>query len=554
MKSLIKSLGMLLLMTQFAKSQCNANFIFGMGNGGLVNFTNTSTGTGTNTIYNWNFGEPNSNYNISGLQNPSHQYGSNGIYSVTLTINTNTFGGCTSTIVQTLNVTNSPCNQPINASYVFTLSGGSSTFVSTCTGTTGGATYTWNFGDGNGAATPNTTHVYANGGYYNVKLTVTDGGCLDSMEVPVNICLLQASFAASQGNNGTWTFTSTSTGTIPGMGCNWNFGDGNSGTGTMVTHQYNMNGNYNVMMSLTNVQNYTNCPTWTNSVIAVTSSSCSLNAGLLYTVNPGGVVNFQSSATGTVPGSTYTLDLGDGTVVNATGATHTYSNGGTHTVRFRVFNTPGCEDSVSIGVNVNTIPCIANSNFSLAYSGTPLLWYATPSYPWNFTCAFWSWGDGTTYTSCATFTSHTYSVAGVYNICLTAMTSCGTSSTCSSYNIYRLSSAVELPSMVTLSVVPYSQFITLTRQLENEKEMIGIFPNPVSNILNVHIGKLRESQKSITIELEDLMGRTVLEFRTEINNGNADTTLKTDGLSEGTYLLRIVTSGSAYTRKVLIRK
>lgn len=62
-------------------------------NGTLVNFNNTSTG---GTLYSWDFGDQNQ----STGQNPSHLYGSNGTYTVTLIVTNSS--GCTDTTTSTV--------------------------------------------------------------------------------------------------------------------------------------------------------------------------------------------------------------------------------------------------------------------------------------------------------------------------------------------------------------------------------------------------------------------------------------------------------------------
>jgi|GEM_PF-1687877 len=268
---------MIQLVSSFVlKSQCSANFVFSQGLNGLETFTSTSTGTNLSTMYFWDFGEPISGFNTSSLMNPSHIYGSNGIYSVTLAIANGT-AGCTSTVVQNVTITSSPCNLPINANWTSTVSGASASFVSISTGTTGSATYSWSFGDGTGSNSPNSTHNYTMSNFYNVKLKVVDGGCVDSLSLNnLNLCFLQPSFISYQGINGIQNFTSTSTGTL-GLGVpSWNYGDGAIGSGPLSSHQYTSNGNFNVFLSYPTV-----CPNYT-AFSVVTVTNCYGIGGFLY--------------------------------------------------------------------------------------------------------------------------------------------------------------------------------------------------------------------------------------------------------------------------------
>ena len=553
-----KSLLILFLQLVFSvgitKAQCTANFSFVQGINGNVVFTDVSTGTLVGTVFSWNFGEPLSGYNYGNGQSPNHIYGSNGMYSVTLTIVSGGTAGCVSSISQNVTVTTSPCNLPIDASWTYTIGVGSVTFNSTSTGTTGGASYTWDFGDGGTANTANAIHVYTNNTNYNPKLKIIDGGCIDSLASPIMICLIVPSFTTVSGPNGSYGFTSTSTGTPGGTTYNWLFGDGNNGPGPITSHTYNSNGNYNITLWMNNI-NFTTCPTNTaQAIISVGNATCNLYAGFSYTVNPGGVVNFESTSTGTFPGSTYLWNYGDGAVGTGSSSAHTYLNGGDHDVWLKVNNSITCFDSILIVVNVSSIPCIANSNFSLTFSGTPLLWYATPSYPWNLTCANWNWGDGSTNTLCAVYASHTYSAAGIYTICLNATAGCGTSTTCSANSIFKSANANETSAMITLSVVPIQQFITALKKNAEENAHVTIYPNPNNGKINIIVDNIKSGTKDAIVEVYDVLGKIVYNANFETVNGSVNTILDIENSENGLYTVKIKTSEKTYLLKTTISK
>src|ERR1700752_2823905 len=56
-------------------------------------------------------------------------------------------------------------------------------------------------------------------------------------------------------------------------------------------------------------------------------------------------------------------------------------------------------------------------NYTLTANATPHIWDIYPAYSSNVSNARWNWGDGTD--TLALYPSHTYSVAGWYNICVT---------------------------------------------------------------------------------------------------------------------------------------
>ncbi|MDP1725808.1 MAG: PKD domain-containing protein [Bacteroidota bacterium] len=115
------------------------------------------------TSYLWNFGDG----STSTLLNPSHLYGRDSTYTVTLTINGNLASN------QTIIVATSPAAGSINAipdcNNVYTFSGAPAGY---------GYAYLWTFETGTGSDTTliNPTRSYTNGGITKVDLRITSGG------------------------------------------------------------------------------------------------------------------------------------------------------------------------------------------------------------------------------------------------------------------------------------------------------------------------------------------------------------------------------------------
>ncbi|MDO9540004.1 MAG: PKD domain-containing protein [Methanocalculus sp.] len=132
-----------------------------------VVFTDTSTGTPTS--WSWTFGDGNS----STLQNPTHQYVTAGIYTVTLTA-TNAGGSDTET--KTGYITVSEPGTPPVANFTGTPTSGtrplSVVFTDNSTGTP--TSWSWSFGDGSTSTAQNPTHTYVTAGTYTVSLTATN--------------------------------------------------------------------------------------------------------------------------------------------------------------------------------------------------------------------------------------------------------------------------------------------------------------------------------------------------------------------------------------------
>ncbi|MGE0141409.1 MAG: PKD domain-containing protein, partial [Ilumatobacteraceae bacterium] len=150
-------------------------------------------------------------------------------------------------------------NVPPVASFTSNCTVNSCAFTSTSTDIDGTITgYAWNFGDGQNGSGATPTHAYAQGGTYNVTLTVTDSdGATASITNPVTVTdppnvPPSASFTSSC-TLLTCTFTSTSTdgdGSIASYA--WDFGDGATATtGPAVSHTFGSANTYTVGLTVT---------------------------------------------------------------------------------------------------------------------------------------------------------------------------------------------------------------------------------------------------------------------------------------------------------------
>lgn len=99
----------------------------------------------------------------------------------------------------------------------------------------------------------------------------------------------------------------------------------------------------------------------------------------------------------------------------------------------------------------------------------------------------------------------------------------------------------------TTTYVPTTNGLT---QTELESLNIDLFPNPATNLVAIQVNGL--VKENLVVELIDLTGRTVLEKI--IPAGSTIAFFDTQTLYAGDYIVRIKTSSSAITRKLLILK
>jgi len=147
----------------------------------VTQFTNESTDAGTGYGVTWNFGDG----NLSSLENPSHNWTSEGEKTVSLTIIS--ANGCAD--VQTKKVRVLP--QAIaNFEVTDACSGKEVSFQNTTDSIIGNASYSWNFGDGGTSSSGSPRHVYNVGVSTSLNVTLTanlENGCPSVVTKPINI-------------------------------------------------------------------------------------------------------------------------------------------------------------------------------------------------------------------------------------------------------------------------------------------------------------------------------------------------------------------------------
>lgn len=275
----------------------------------------------------------------------------------------------------------------------------------------------WDFGDGSPLGTgPTPSHTYTLGGTYNVCSVITNSCGSDTLCTTVTVCGPSPAAAnfSSANAGATVTFTDMSTG---GSSMLWDFGDGNFSTSTNPSHTYAASGTYNVCQHVYNATCDTS--TFCTSItvcIPPTVSFTTMAAGA-------GAIDFSGSAT---ESTTYSWDFGDGSPLGAgLNPSHTYTLSGTYTVCVTAY---GCDSITTCDTVSVCVPAMANFSFSES-NGTVQFSNATT----NGTSWMWDFGDATTDTAFAP--SHTYTMNGIYNVCLTANgcesdTMCTTVTTC----------------------------------------------------------------------------------------------------------------------------
>ena len=210
--------------------------------GSPTSFTDNSIGA---VSYQWNFGDGSP---LNTVPNPTHTYATAGTYIVQLIVTST--DGCKDTITKSV-----PVNATPNPDFSFTTVclGQATSFTDLTSGTPTG--WEWDFGDGSPTSPlQNPTHVYMQGGVYQVTLIVGNGvGCTDQITQNVAVYTMPAvDFIADTVCVGRPTHFTNLTQDSVSVSYVWLLGDGNASFSTHPTYIYQAPGTYNVTLLATN--------------------------------------------------------------------------------------------------------------------------------------------------------------------------------------------------------------------------------------------------------------------------------------------------------------
>jgi PKD repeat protein len=344
----------------------------------------------------------------------------------------------------------------------------------TNTSTAGGAAivnYTWDFGDGIPATTPNASHTYASPGTYTVTLVVTAVNGQADAEVKTNYVTVHpkpvANFTtASAGCTIPYVvnFTNTST-TGAGITYSWNFGNGQTSSLQIPPAQtYSSVGSFTTTLTVTNT--VTGCSKTYSNTIVTNAFSAGITPPASVCVGQPVTINDNS----TVGANQWAWNFGNGQTSALENPNVTYATAGTYTISLTSQNTgSGCTGTTTTSVIVRPLPVVsftANPTTGCA----PVLVTFTNSAAVNTTYT-WNFGDGTSFTG-ANPPGHNYTSNGVYTVSVTATSAFGCSATSTQTNLINLSQpTVSMTATPLEGCAPLSVTFTGT----------GVSPNPVTN-------------------------------------------------------------------------
>ena len=385
--------------------------------------------------YDWDFGDNTIVIDAGAI--PTHTYASSGEYTVVLTVTDSDAETDDDHATATITIGHQAPEADAGPPAVGT-AGVAVSFDGSGSSDPDGpiAQYDWDFGDGNslfdGGPTP--SHVYTAPGDYTVYLAVTDGdGAQDTAETAASIDSDPLPPRADAGKpydgitgldvtfNGSRSFDLD--GTIDQY--DWDFGDNTTGNGEIVDHTYAAPGSYRVTLQVTDNDGLTDTNS-SRAEIADGNEPPTAYAGQgqegkveqPFTFNGSGSVDRD----GTV--ASYDWDFGDGNTGTGENPIHTYTVAGDYLVFLTVTDDDGATDSDSTTATVyaNNLPPVSdaggpytgNVNVAVNFDGT-----VSADSDGTIVQYDWDYGDGNSAVNAGAVPTHTYTVAGTYDVSLT---------------------------------------------------------------------------------------------------------------------------------------
>lgn len=348
------------------------------------------TTPGAAVEWSWDFGDG----NTSNQQNTTHIFEDTGALVVTLTVLNN---GCPGTASQTLQI------RPPVAKFDYTVNcttkAVSFTNTSLIDPTLTPLTYLWKMGDpANTEYTTATPPVfsYPSPGAYNVTLTVTNGPCSYTVTNPVIVADELADFSINKNpvcKNETFTLSAINSNAAYISDYAWTIGGNVSLSGQSVSSSLPAAGNYNVSLTVTDINGCTNTKTVADYIkvngsvagfVPATTGGCQNRA-----------VTFNDLSTSSTSLVNWEWDFGDGTKQTFTAPpfTHIYSKTGGYRVSLKVTDAAGCTDTYTLPNNLRITNPLAGFRADTFYCPAAPLQFVDTSSGAGLTY-HWDFGDG----------------------------------------------------------------------------------------------------------------------------------------------------------------
>lgn len=323
-----------------------------------VAFTDqSSVASGAITNWSWDFGD----LNTSSQASPTHNYASDGTYTVELTITTDI--NCTATFQQDVTVFPKPTADYTSVPGCL----GDPTVFTDQSGINAPGSinlYEWDFGDLNTSSDQNPSNYYATENTYNVELIVTSvDGCKDTATSVVDVHP-SPEINVSGSDECTLDYVQFSNTSSISSGSidihDWDFGDTQTSSAAAPLHVYNAANVYTVNYAATSNLGCVSDTSFTvnaypNPIADLTVTDVCLGESTIFTNNssvdaPGNITDIIC-----LPG--------DGNTLPSVPVNYDFSSSGIYNVQLTVTTQHGCTDQTQVNAQVFDVP-VADFNFA----------------------------------------------------------------------------------------------------------------------------------------------------------------------------------------------
>ena len=576
--------------------------------GDVILFNNTSTVKSGALDYIWHFGDG----DTSIASNPVHQYNAAGTYNVRLVTITTPYGFRKDTTIRvTINAV-----PTVNFDKVNVCLGGSVMFKNKTAPATP-TSYSWDFGDGSRANTSaNPSYGYAKVGAYVVTLTASLNGC--SKSISKNMYVFpkpKADFAKAAGSceNELFRFTNKSSISSGELGYIWDFDDkGSVATDKETDHNFTSSGMKNVKLKAISEFGCVDSVVKPIDVKAAPVASYSNTAAC--SITPTAFTNTTAPVTGWTP--SYTWNFGDGTTSTAASPVKTWTALGPKKVSLKVVLNNGCSDEIYKTLNVGTQPVAAFSAENTC-AGKPMTFVNSTTWPQGDISYRWNFADGNISSMSDPVHTYNVSATRIYNVTLYAFIADGCADSVTKQVIVnegpktcdfeaeinytkgfrgidftpKSSSGIGAQDGVSYTWIydqegqskgaaGYNNFqedgvyrvtmrarnsngcecvavktITINRRGVEDatglEARINLFPNPNNGMFKVVVGA--DVQQDLSIGVYNILGAKVADVPTNGRNSGIFE-VNASELSNGIYLVKIISGGQTAIRKVNIQR
>jgi len=385
--------------------------------GSPVQFFNNSVPDPISNLWNFGDGSP-----LDTRVNPIHTFTSAGTFTVKMV---NSFGICADSFTRAIVVLPAA---PVNLTSSNNTACRAPHTVNFNANSTGGVSWTWDFGDGTPAVVttgPNTQHTYQNNGSFTVTVTVTNNQrCPSRVSIP-NFVRISPPVITIRNlpDSGCAPFAVTpdvDITTINGVASIlWDFGDRTYNQLAPPTHVYNNPGNYRFRIIVTSVGGCVDSLVINNAVTVGNPPGGVPD----FVANPlvacaGEPIQFQDLTPNPIFISGREWRFGDGGIIRGQqNPSYRYRDTGTFNVILRVFSN-GCGTTVTKNGYIRISGAVPRFNYTVNCTDRRTVSFRDSSI--NATRITWNFGDGSPSVTNVLNPVHTYPGLGEYKVILTA--------------------------------------------------------------------------------------------------------------------------------------